>query len=60
MASPRYACACGRTISVHSIANHLKTNNHKNWMEVKKEVESLKRCNQELKIIIQRQSGAFN
>lgn len=59
MGLPTFTCPCGRTMSLYSIANHYKTKTHQDLMELKKELNNVKVCNQELKQIIQKNSGAF-
>jgi len=58
--SPTYSCSCGRVISIYSIANHLKSKTHLELVGLKKELESVRNCNNDLKKIIQLKSGAFN
>lgn len=57
--APKYHCACGHVISVHSIARHINTKHHLELIDLKKQIENMKLCNQELKQIIQNHSGAF-
>ena len=55
MTLPKFTCPCGRTLSLYSIANHYHSKIHQDLMELKKELNNARVCNQELKQLIHKQ-----